>query len=45
MADTLAALFVKERSYAAFQYFKDRNGVLIPTEVNLSLRRIERERS
>jgi PAS domain S-box-containing protein len=37
MADTLAALFAKERSDAGFQYFKDRNGVLIPTEVNLSL--------
>jgi len=37
MADTLTALFEKERCDAVFQYFKDRHSVLIPTEVNLSL--------
>ena len=37
MADTLDILFEKERRYATFQYFKDRNDLLIPTEVNLSL--------
>jgi len=37
MADTLNTLFEKERRYASRQYFKNRDGALIPTEVNLSL--------
>ena len=37
MVDTLNILFEKERRYACRQYFKNRSGALIPTEVNLSL--------